>query len=227
MLRKRPEIPRWFANVRELAKKEWQKNYVFERDAVYLSNPAANHQIDRYIRRTILPTAVTALKGTEYRVCGEHKPTIRQEWHVRACRSVAIVIEDPKRPNIPGNYPPWHCRLEAHCYANESTHLKWYFSASLSESCEWQMVIDLLAETSRHGIPAQLSIDDEPQRKFHVVFEGGGGGDSYKHTLEDRIKLKLKGFCDFADTVYGLEADGKDRVLFRRLIKETNHIMRI
>jgi len=95
------ELPKWFSKARELAKRAWGRNPSFYKSAIYLTDPSANREIDRYIKAVIWPAMVKAVKSTHFRIFDSEKPKIGQEWHVRACRSVSIVVEDPKQPNTP------------------------------------------------------------------------------------------------------------------------------
>jgi len=86
------------------------------------------------------------------------------------------------------------------------------------------MLQDLLHETSGFSLPTQLTVRDNPVKYFHVLFEGGGSGNR-ELSIEERIEGKIKGFCDFAETVNELQTDCRNRLLFRKLIKEASHII--
>ena len=220
-------LPRWFERAGELAKQEWARNYNFKRNAVYPFDPAANRKINKYIKTVIWPAAVAALASTRFRIFEANNLNIEQEWDVTACRLIRIVIEDPERPFVRGANPPWLCRLEAHCNVN-SARLDWYFAVSLPSACEWGLMADLLAETSLHGCGSRLSLNpDDEAHKYEVSFEGGGGSEdpSSYLTLEERTARKLGACCDFIETVYELESDCNNRMIFRKLIREVNQAM--
>jgi hypothetical protein len=218
--------PQWLGRAKQMAMAFWKRQPSIYRNAIYLTDPRADEQIEAIILSEVWPASVAALSGRRFRPLGTPHPCVQKEWHVNACGSVDIVVEDPERPLSPGAYPPWYARLNIECHVGGIGMIRDYLSVHLPLSTPFARILDLLAETSGGGIPTEMSVSDDPvgKRTLHLVFQNGGrrSGSLPAAPLE-RIQKKLLAYCDFAEAVYELEGEMGQPVLFRKLIREVNN----
>ncbi len=222
--------PLWLNRAKQLARKRWSEQHNYYRNAVYLTDPAADKQIEDIIRKDVWPTALVAIATRRFRIFGADEPRIENEWQVNACSSVVIVVEDPERPLVPGTYPPWYARLHVECQVTGIGLTRDYLSVHLPLSTPFNLIVDVLSETSHGGLPTSMSVDDDPagEPSLNLVFEhGGSGSSSSAATPKERITRKLLAYCDFAESVYELERSPNDSLLFRKLIREVNSVFEI
>src|ERR1043166_9189761 len=155
-MNKRYAMPRWFARAHELAKAEWARHLNWEKNAVYLTDPAAQQKIDRHLKKEILPMAVASMSSSKFRIRNQQTLGTEEEWYIQATRTLRLQIEDQLRPIVPGIYPPWHADLEIQCHVRGVHFLRNYLVVSAPRTTELKLLVDVLAETSHHGIPSQL-----------------------------------------------------------------------
>jgi len=170
MLLNADKIPRWFNRARELALAEWREKFDFQRDEVFLRNPAAERKVEKFIQRVVLPAARTALKPTRFRLLGDRKGRNQQRPPDEFGNSVNLCLEDPDCPSCER---PWFTRLEVNCAPHGASLLTEYLSIHLPLKTDFGLLVDVLSETFHEAFPAQLSIEQDPSgsRAFRIAFE--------------------------------------------------------
>jgi hypothetical protein len=161
------------------------------------------------------------MSSSKFRIRNQQTLGTEEEWYIQATRTLRLQIEDQLRPIVPGIYPPWHADLEIQCHVRGVHFLRNYLVVSAPRTTELKLLVDVLAETSHHGIPSQLTVSDF---NCSITFESGGG--MREDSLQEALKLSLGRFIDFIEAVYELEASGwREAILFRKLIRETNQAL--
>ncbi len=153
---------------------EWQKTELARfleknRDAplldsktVLLANPKEKRELERMIKQVFLPTIRETLASTPFRLSDPRDP--RFSWVVAGglsgCTSVSytFVLEDPERPLLPGNVPPWYCRGTVTCSLMDYM-IKFEFFVHLPISFSLPKILRLLGDPMFSGMPPNLTME--------------------------------------------------------------------
>jgi len=222
-------VPHWFKRARKLALAEWRRRLDFQRDDVYLKNPAAGRRVEKFIERVVWPAARTALEPTRFKLFGDGRRCDQHRAPDEVGSLVKLCIADPDCLNGKAS---WYTRLEVECISNRASLLTDFLCIDIPLRTDFGLVVDTLSETSDRDTPASLSIQQDHlgNRIFHVVFEHSAspGKGAYGHLpITEKLAKKLIAHCDFIEIAIDIEQHPNDVLLFRRLIHQVNEVFEI
>lgn len=200
---------------------------VLNSKTVFLANPKEKRQIDRIIKAYLWPGLVKALVGTPIRVSEAEKgfpaPLIRDEEKIYTTRSLTFVLEDPDKPLLPGEGPPWFCRGRIECsMLDYMTSFEFY--ANFPMDFDLRKIIKLLSDPLFVGYPPNLSVEPRGDQERIMILsfcEGSGAGwglRSYQEAAEE-LGQKVRKNLEVIEAMYQLESDYTSARWFQELQK--------
>ena len=188
---------------------------VFNSKTVFLANPEEKKKLDQIIEAYLWPGVVKALVGTPIRVseskAGFPASLIRDAEKICTTRSLTFVLEDPDRPFLPGESPPWFCRGTIECsMLDYMTAFEFY--AHFPMNFDLRRIIGLLGDPMFVGLPPNLSVEPRRDGEHMLVVsfaEGSGAGwglRSYQEAAEE-LGQKIRKNLEVIEAMYQLEQD--------------------
>ena len=193
--------------------------------AVYLINSEQKKEIDSIIIDNLWPAVIKGVGTSGFWLKplkkAYPKSAIEDESHIYYARSLTFLLEDPKRPLSYGSNVSWYCRGKITCSVMDymvSFDLFVYFPVEFS----LRKIIRLLKNPKFAGMPPNLSYENSSDNReiFFVSFSKGTGAGWGLHSYEEaanRICEGIKQNIIIAKTIYDLEKDYKNTLIFNKL----------
>jgi hypothetical protein len=201
-------------------------------EALYLSNPKYQHEIDDIIVNTVWPSVKKCTQKSAVIASlakNEEDPlaNIKEEWFPKITRTLTFLLTDPERP-IGCSSIRWFCRGTIQCSAIDYM-ISFEFYLYLPVCFDMDKILFLLKNENFVGMPPELSYarniedDGELVLKFTKGRGVGGGLLTYGPIAAEQVFNDVQDNLDLIYTVNDLEIDFNRKDSFDRLYQALVH----